>query len=99
MRRVLCWDHSRVLVRLPSSPCPIQYWIDEFNACNYVANVYSIQGCPLECPRAASGQLCSGNGVCGFDNNLFKARCFCNDDCEWPHARTSTCSPARALPL
>ena len=63
----------------PPPPAWLQYWIDEFNSCAYTANVYSVLGCPLECPRSGNS-VCSGNGVCGFDNNILKARCFCNDD-------------------
>ena len=47
--------------------------------CQYVANSYSPNGCPLECPQA-NGQVCAGNGVCGWDSGLLSARCFCNDD-------------------
>lgn len=70
------------------------YWIDEQNQCAYVANVYSTLGCPLECPTPG-GQLCSGNGVCGFDSTVQAARCFCNDDwiesdCSAPRYPTPT---------
>jgi len=54
-------------------------WIDEVNMCQYVANSYSPAGCPLECP-VTNGQVCAGNGVCGWDTGLLVARCFCNDD-------------------
>lgn len=55
------------------------YWIDEVSQCQYVANSYSLSGCPKECP-VTGGQLCSGNGVCGFDVDAATARCYCNDD-------------------
>ncbi|RYG51613.1 hypothetical protein EON67_02995 [archaeon] len=27
-----------------------------------------------------NGELCSGNGVCGYDSAISQARCFCNSD-------------------
>jgi hypothetical protein len=61
-----------------------------------------VLGCPLECPRGANSAVCSGNGVCGFDNNAMTSRCFCNDDyiesdCSAPRYPTPTGSIAGAV--
>jgi hypothetical protein len=53
-------------------------------------DVYSFgwAGCPAECP-IVNGKLCGGNGICDYDQNIQKARCFCNSgyiesDCSTP---------------
>jgi len=46
---------------------------------HYNVVMESVFGCPLECHRDQQKGLCSGNGVCAYDNVLSKARCFCYD--------------------
>jgi hypothetical protein len=41
--------------------------------------VHGHVGCPTECP-IVNGKLCGGNGICDFDQQMGKARCFCNSD-------------------
>jgi hypothetical protein len=64
-------------------------FITEVSDCHYEAYSWSLAGCPLECPVGANGQLCSGLGICGFDKNVKRPRCFCDDgyierDCSKP---------------
>ena len=54
-------------------------FIAEVDNCHYEAYSWSLAGCPLECPVGGNGQLCSGAGVCGFDRNVHRPRCFCDD--------------------
>ena len=39
--------------------------------------IYSIFGCPLQCPRDKQNNLCSNNGICDWDTNIYQYRCFC----------------------
>jgi cbb3-type cytochrome oxidase subunit 3 len=61
----------------------------ELNSCDYRMTLKSIAGCPLEC--LSSGSICGTHGVCGFDTDLGKSRCYCytgfqGDDCATPIA-------------
>lgn len=47
----------------------------ETNTCDYRMQLKSIAGCPLEC--VTGGSICSNNGVCGYDTDAGKSRCFC----------------------
>ena len=55
----------------------------ESDMCTYDIFVNTASGCPLECPfvpnpTTSEPNLCNGHGVCGFDSEGGKARCFCN---------------------
>lgn len=65
-----------------------RHFITEVDNCVYKANAWTTAGCPLECP-VTNGALCSGQGICAYDKDLFAARCFCDDnyiesDCSKP---------------
>jgi hypothetical protein len=55
--------------------------------CKYNINIANVNGCPNECAVSqTTRQLCAGNGFCGFDTDIKKPKCFCNngfqgDDC------------------
>lgn len=64
------------------------HYIQQVDVCQYIAYAPSQVGCPQECP-IVNGAVCSGKGICGFDNNLKTSRCFCDDgydevDCNTP---------------
>ena len=42
-----------------------------------------------ECPIGANGLVCSGQGVCGYDQTAGTARCYCNSN-----YRDANCVPA-----
>jgi len=60
---------------------------NEPSHCNYFVEMDSIYGCPVECPLGGEDRnLCSGHGICGFDQTNQAAKCFCDtgfggDDC------------------
>ena len=58
----------------------------ELNACDYRMELKSIAGCPTEC-TASSGSICSGSGVCGYDTDGRRSRCYC-----FSNAVGATCS-------
>eukprot|EP01084_Bolivina_argentea_P070504 128188_1 len=51
--------------------------ITEPETCLYEIEIKSIYGCPLECGRDINDNLCSNNGVCGYDYDINTARCYC----------------------
>merc|ERR1712100_326680 len=53
--------------------------LDESKHCVYEISVESEYACPLECGFGGGHEICGGHGVCGFDTDLKKARCFCNE--------------------
>ena len=61
----------------PSS-LPNESSVTEFPQCTYNIRMESQYGCPVSCGEA-NRKLCGGNGVCGYDRDEQKARCFCND--------------------
>lgn len=50
----------------------------EVNTCAYETFTWSLAGCPQECP-IVNGALCNNAGICGYDTQVMKARCFCDD--------------------
>lgn len=68
----------------PPSSNYLDFWVEEFNQCQYQVNLRATQGCPQECPAGPNGLLCTDNGICGYDKNvnggLGGGRCFCDDD-------------------
>lgn len=51
--------------------------VEEKDACKYEIVTESTMGCPQECP-VVGGRLCSGAGVCDYDTDAEKTRCFCS---------------------
>jgi len=57
----------------------------ESNSCHYDVFIQSIYGCPTQCTdiNVVSGKhptsICSGHGICAYDNEVNGARCLCND--------------------
>lgn len=47
----------------------------ETDTCNYKLTLKSIAGCPTSCVTGTN--VCSGNGICGFDTDSQSSRCFC----------------------
>lgn len=74
----------------PAAASPTVQPVIEMSAtdCAYQAYSFSTAGCPIQCP-VVNGQVCGGNGVCGYDVTASTARCFCNNnyllsDCSMP---------------
>lgn len=55
-----------------------QLVIDEANHCEYEIKIDTEYACPLECGLQATGSVCGGHGICGFDRDTNKAKCYCN---------------------
>merc|ERR1712070_319922 len=56
--------------------------LDETGHCKYAITVESEYACPLECGFGSSGNICNNHGICRYDTDLKKAKCFCNDGWE-----------------
>jgi len=59
--------------------------IYEYPTCTYNVELFTIFGCPTQCP-IKNYQLCSGNGICDMDWTNHIPKCFCyygyyGDDC------------------
>jgi len=52
--------------------------LEEAGHCAYQIKIDTEYACPLECGLQAVGSVCSGHGICGFDKDINKARCYCN---------------------
>jgi len=52
--------------------------IDESKHCKYEITVDSEYACPLECGFGSAGNMCNNHGLCRYDTDAKKARCFCN---------------------
>ena len=46
------------------------------NGCDYTVFFRSAYACPTECPHV-NGNVCGSHGVCGYDEELRTARCYC----------------------
>jgi len=53
--------------------------IDESAHCEYDITIDSEYACPLECGLAATGSVCSAHGLCGYDSDAKRSRCYCNE--------------------
>jgi hypothetical protein len=58
--------------------------IFESPMCSYHVILYSKAGCPTECPWGENSNglgtsICTGNGVCDYDDTNGYAKCFCNE--------------------
>ena len=84
-----------------ASNFPDTEFVEEPNTCEYELNLYTGLACPRECPRDETKGVCNGQGVCGYDNVLKKAKCFCDeghtgDACE--NDGTSSASNSASTP-
>jgi len=52
--------------------------IDEAAHCTYAITVESEYACPTECGFGSSGAICGDHGICRYDTDAKRARCFCN---------------------
>ena len=53
---------------------------NEPSHCHYDITMYSIHGCPKECPiEQASGFVCGDHGICKTDTVIDAVRCFCDE--------------------
>jgi len=50
--------------------------VEEKDHCEYEVITESTFGCPQQCP-VVGGRLCSGAGVCDYDTDAKKSKCFC----------------------
>jgi hypothetical protein len=66
---------------LQTSTALENHFIRETTPCVYEAYSFSVAGCPTQC-EIYNGKVCGGNGVCNYDTDMNKARCFCNDGFE-----------------
>merc|ERR1711988_86699 len=53
--------------------------IDESAHCEYEITVDSEYACPTECGLSQTGSVCAAHGICGWDTDSNKARCYCNN--------------------
>merc|ERR1711998_200085 len=52
--------------------------LEEAGHCAYEIAIDTEYACPLECGLKTVGAVCSGHGICGYDRDAGKARCYCN---------------------
>lgn len=55
-----------------------QEQVTETNTCHYYIQLNTIHGCPTQCLDSKATTICSGNGICGYDTDAGRSRCFCN---------------------
>lgn len=53
----------------------------EESACSYRMKIKSLAGCSSRCVTSPT-TICSGNGVCGWNNHALEAQCYCYDGFE-----------------
>ena len=68
-----------------SNTFDLEEQIEEFEICSYGIELFTIHGCPLECPYVDQS-LCNGEGICDWDFSNNRSKCFCyegyyGDDC------------------
>lgn len=59
--------------------------VQETSDCHYEIFLQNTAGCPSECPviRQENGdRLCSGHGICDFDTDKGRPKCFCYEGWE-----------------
>ena len=75
----------------------------ESSMCNYDFFLKSAFGCPSECPLVPAGDgtgavyLCARHGVCDYDAEINKPRCFCNDGWSGGDCASQASAPATGL--
>jgi len=67
--------------------------VEEKDKCKYEIITESTMGCPQECP-VVGGRLCSGAGVCDWDTDAQKSRCFCSPGLEGVDCSVTTKEPS-----
>jgi hypothetical protein len=67
----------------------------ERNTCDYQIELKSIAGCPTQCIN--NGLLCANNGVCGYDTDAKRSKCFCFSGFTGGDCSASTSSASAAL--
>lgn len=65
--------------------------VQEVNNCAYQVTLPSIAGCPTQCLTGSN--LCSGNGVCGYNTDAGKSQCYCYNGFEGPQCGSATPKP------
>ena len=69
---------SLLCANMPTSTVYTSATVFELNTCDFRMEIKSIAGCPVECTGGpASSSICGGNGVCGFDTDANRAKCYC----------------------
>lgn len=68
----------------------------EPESCQYVVEMQSMYGCPLECPITSNG-LCNSHGHCHYDTTVKAPYCYCNEgytgpDCSGGSSSSSSTS-------
>jgi len=58
--------------------------IDESAHCTYAISLESEYACPTECGFGSAGSMCNNHGICRYDTDAKKARCFCNNGFSGP---------------
>lgn len=57
---------------------PSETSVVEYPMCTYNIEMQTQFACPISCGEY-NRKLCGGRGVCGYDRDKQRARCFCND--------------------
>ena len=57
---------------------PNEASVVEYPMCTYNIEMQTQFACPISCGEI-NRKLCGGYGVCGYDRDMQRARCFCND--------------------
>ena len=69
---------SLLCAPMPTSTIYTSATVFELNVCDYRMEIKSVAGCPTECTGGPGSQsVCGGNGVCGFDTDANRAKCYC----------------------
>jgi hypothetical protein len=83
---------SLLCAPMPTTTFNTSATVFELNTCDYRMEIKSVAGCPTECTGGPSSQsVCGGNGVCGFDTDANRAKCYC-----YAGYAGSSCAPAGA---
>ena len=73
---------SLELVCAPVVGTPASYSLAtcrEKNTCSYTVQLPSIAGCPTQCRAPGDVNVCSSQGVCGYNADAGKSQCYCFD--------------------
>lgn len=83
---------SLLCAPMPTNTFYTSATVFELNQCDYRMEIKSVAGCPTECTGGPGSQsVCGGNGVCGFDTDANRAKCYC-----YAGFAGSGCAPAGA---
>lgn len=84
----LCYDDGANI--------PDQEPVENTDYCSYEVFVRSTFGCPTAC-FGSNFKLCSSHGVCGYDPDESRARCFCNEGYEGTYCSSATPPPQTGM--